>query len=225
MLGAVAGPGPGPGLGAGAGTGVASVGAPLALPVPGASPRLGPRDVAILSLCFVACAITAAFSVVLMAAVPALLALRRAALAMEQLAITAREELPGTMAAVRLSGMEISDLTMELSDLSQEITEGVRTSARAVKAAEDGIKKMKSYAQNRTVAMLEERASVSVQPSQPLPYVADVARQSKNALAGARTVASQASFLGGVLKYVPFIRSQGNSPSVRNPKHARSHGL
>lgn len=27
------------------------------------------------------------------------------------------EELPETMAAVRLSGMEISDLTMELSDL------------------------------------------------------------------------------------------------------------
>lgn len=30
-----------------------------------------------------------------------------------------REELPDTMAAVRLSGMEISDLTMELSDLGQ----------------------------------------------------------------------------------------------------------
>lgn len=29
----------------------------------------------------------------------------------------AREELPDTMAAVRLSGMELSDLTMELSDL------------------------------------------------------------------------------------------------------------
>lgn len=28
-----------------------------------------------------------------------------------------REELPDTMAAIRLSGMEISDLTMELSDL------------------------------------------------------------------------------------------------------------
>lgn len=28
-----------------------------------------------------------------------------------------REELPDTMAALRLSGMEISDLTMELSDL------------------------------------------------------------------------------------------------------------
>jgi hypothetical protein len=40
-----------------------------------------------------------------------------AARAAERLADTAREELPATMAAVRLSGMEISDLTMELSDL------------------------------------------------------------------------------------------------------------
>ena len=30
---------------------------------------------------------------------------------------TTREELPDTMAAIRLSGMEISDLTTELSDL------------------------------------------------------------------------------------------------------------
>jgi hypothetical protein len=43
--------------------------------------------------------------------------LRKAAEAFEKLANAAREELPGTMAAVRLSGMEISDLTMELSDL------------------------------------------------------------------------------------------------------------
>lgn len=44
-------------------------------------------------------------------------AIRQAAESIEKLANTAREELPATMAAVRLSGMEISDLTMELSDL------------------------------------------------------------------------------------------------------------
>ncbi|KAK1278430.1 hypothetical protein QJS04_geneDACA020195 [Acorus gramineus] len=36
---------------------------------------------------------------------------------MEKLLDVTREELPGTMASIRLSGMEISDLTMELSDL------------------------------------------------------------------------------------------------------------
>lgn len=44
-------------------------------------------------------------------------AFKRAAESMEKLMDAVREELPGTMAAVRLSGMEISDLTMELSDL------------------------------------------------------------------------------------------------------------
>lgn len=41
----------------------------------------------------------------------------RAAISFAKLADTAREELPSTMAAIRLSGMEISDLTLELSDL------------------------------------------------------------------------------------------------------------
>jgi hypothetical protein len=41
----------------------------------------------------------------------------RAATSFAKLADTARKELPSTLAAVRLSGMEISDLTLELSDL------------------------------------------------------------------------------------------------------------
>ena len=44
-------------------------------------------------------------------------AFKRASESMEKLMDVVREELPDTMAAVRLSGMEISDLTMELSDL------------------------------------------------------------------------------------------------------------
>lgn len=44
-------------------------------------------------------------------------AMSRTAIAFAKLADTAREELPSTMAAIRLSGMEISDLTLELSDL------------------------------------------------------------------------------------------------------------
>lgn len=43
--------------------------------------------------------------------------MRKAAISLSKLADTAREELPSTMAALRLSGMEISDLTLELSDL------------------------------------------------------------------------------------------------------------
>ncbi|KAJ6877263.1 hypothetical protein NC651_030104 [Populus alba x Populus x berolinensis] len=45
----------------------------------------------------------------------------KAATSLSKLADTAREELPSTMAAIRLSGMEISDLTLELSDLRDTI--------------------------------------------------------------------------------------------------------
>lgn len=44
-------------------------------------------------------------------------AFKKAAESAEKLLDVTREELPDTMAAIRLSGMEISDLTMELSDL------------------------------------------------------------------------------------------------------------
>lgn len=46
------------------------------------------------------------------------------------------------MAAIRLSGMEISDLTMELSDLGQEITQGVRSSTRVVRMAEEKLRRL-----------------------------------------------------------------------------------
>lgn len=55
-----------------------------------------------------------------------------------------RDELPSTMAAVRLSGMEISDLTMELSDIGQEITQGVKSSTRAVRVAEERLRRLTS---------------------------------------------------------------------------------
>lgn len=45
----------------------------------------------------------------------------RAAISFSKLADTASEELPSTMAAIRLSGMEISDLTLELSDLRYQM--------------------------------------------------------------------------------------------------------
>ncbi|CAI5984462.1 unnamed protein product [Closterium sp. NIES-64] len=150
-----------------------------------------PIDFPVLCLGFVACSITAALSVMLVAAVPALLAIRKAALALERLAEVAREEVPGTMAAVRLSGMEMSDLSMELSDLSQEISQGIRNSARAVRLAEDGLRRVGSLAASRTAAIIEERAVVPV-PS-VTPVIASAARSTKNAIRGARDVVSQPS--------------------------------
>ncbi|KAJ6744236.1 CHITINASE-LIKE PROTEIN [Salix purpurea] len=108
--------------------------------------KLSLSDQAFFLLSFIAFTTSIAFVSLVAAAVPTLYAMRRAATSLSKLADTAREELPGTMAAIRLSGMEISDLTLELSDLSQEITDGVNKSAQAVQAAEAGIRQIGSLA-------------------------------------------------------------------------------
>lgn len=94
----------------------------------------------VLVLNVIACAAAVSATWLFLSAIPTLLAFKRAAESLEKLMDVTREELPDTMAAVRLSGMEISDLTMELSDLGQEITQGVRSSTRAVRVAEERLR-------------------------------------------------------------------------------------
>ncbi|XWS44849.1 hypothetical protein CRYUN_Cryun15aG0084500 [Craigia yunnanensis] len=88
----------------------------------------------------IACAVAVSATWLFFSAIPTLLAFKRAAESLEKLMDVTRKELPGTMAAVRLTGMEISDLTMELSDLGQGITQGVRSSTRAVHSAEERLR-------------------------------------------------------------------------------------
>ncbi|KAI3919949.1 hypothetical protein MKW98_001205 [Papaver atlanticum] len=115
-----------------------SIGSPSSSSVPVIQLNLTNRHILVLNA--IACLAAVSTCWLCFSAVPALLAFRRAAESIERLLDDAREELPDTMAAVRLSGMEISDLTMELSDLGQEITQGVRRSTRAVRVAEDRIR-------------------------------------------------------------------------------------
>ncbi|PIN19954.1 hypothetical protein CDL12_07344 [Handroanthus impetiginosus] len=133
-----------------------------------AAPKLSLSDQAFLLLAFIGCTTSVAFTSLVVSAVPTLFAMRRAAISLSKLADTAREELPSTMAAIRLSGMEISDLTLELSDLSQEIADGVNKSAQAVQAAEAGIRQIGSLAHQQTMSMIEERASLPVISIQPV---------------------------------------------------------
>ncbi|KAL3339540.1 hypothetical protein AABB24_028240 [Solanum stoloniferum] len=131
-------------------------------------PKLSSSDQAFFLLAFIACTTSVAFTSLVVATVPTLFAMRRAAISLSKLADTAREELPSTMAAIRLSGMEISDLTLELSDLSQEIADGVNKSARAVQAAEAGIRQIGSRAHQQTMSMIQERADLPVISLQPV---------------------------------------------------------
>uniref|UniRef100_A0A0E0FBP0 Uncharacterized protein n=1 Tax=Oryza meridionalis TaxID=40149 RepID=A0A0E0FBP0_9ORYZ len=145
---------------------VASVGAG-AYPAAGlpAHLRAGVGDPVFFLLAFVAVATSAAFTSMVAVAIPTMLAMRRAANSFTLLADAALEELPSTMAAVRLSGMEISDLTLELSDLSQEIADGVNKSAKVAQAVETGLGQMRDLAMQQATSMIEERANLQTIPN------------------------------------------------------------
>ncbi|KAK7341205.1 hypothetical protein VNO80_24131 [Phaseolus coccineus] len=143
-------------------------------------PKLTFSDQAFFLLAFIASTTSVAFASLVFAAVPTLFAMRNAAISLSKLADTAREELPSTMTAIRLSGMEISDLTLELSDLSQEIADGFNKSSQALQAVEAGIRRMGSKAQQQTVSMIQERANLPIISLQPA--VAGAARKTTRAV-------------------------------------------
>ncbi len=89
-----------------------------------------------LSILLVAVSLTA----VLVVALPALQELARAARSAQTLFDTLTRELPPTLEAIRLTGLEISDLT-------DDISEGVKSAGQVVKQVDQGIGEAKKRAQ------------------------------------------------------------------------------
>ena len=81
-----------------------------------------------LSILLVAASLTA----VLIAAVPALQEIARAARSVEKLADTLSRELPPTLEAIRLTGLEITELT-------DDVTEGVESASQVVKQVDQSL--------------------------------------------------------------------------------------
>ncbi|HEY9890613.1 MAG TPA: DUF948 domain-containing protein [Candidatus Sericytochromatia bacterium] len=90
-----------------------------------------------LSILLVAVSLTA----VLIAALPALQELARAARSIEKLADTLRRELPPTLEAIRLTGLEISDLT-------DDVSEGVKSASQVVQQVDQSLSGAKTQAKN-----------------------------------------------------------------------------
>lgn len=88
-----------------------------------------------LSILLVAVSLTA----VLVAALPALQELARAARSVEKLADTLRRELPPTLEAIRLTGLEISDLT-------DDVSEGVKNASEVAKQVDQSLSTAKNQA-------------------------------------------------------------------------------
>jgi uncharacterized protein YoxC len=90
-----------------------------------------------LSILFVAVSLTA----VLIAAIPALQELARAARSAEKLFDTLSRELPPTLNAIRTTGMEITDLT-------DDVSEGVKSASQVVQQVDQSLDNAKKQAQN-----------------------------------------------------------------------------
>lgn len=90
-----------------------------------------------LSILLVAVSLTA----VLVAALPALQELARAARSAEKLFDTLRRDLPPTLEAIRLTGLEISDLT-------DDVSEGVKSAGQVVKQVNQSVTGTKKQAKN-----------------------------------------------------------------------------
>ncbi|MEH2179915.1 DUF948 domain-containing protein [Nostoc sp.] len=93
-----------------------------------------------LSLLLVATSLTA----VLVAAIPALQELARAARSAEKLFDTLSRELPPTLEAIRVTGLEITDLT-------DDVSEGVKSASQVVKQVDQSLDTARIQAQNLQV--------------------------------------------------------------------------
>lgn len=102
-----------------------------------------------LSILLVAVSLTA----VLIALLPAVQELARAARSAEKLFDTLRRELPPTLEAIRLTGMEISDLT-------DDVNEGVKSATQVVKQVDRSVGTAKKQAQNVQVSTKSVLAGV-----------------------------------------------------------------
>jgi uncharacterized protein YoxC len=90
-----------------------------------------------LSILLLAVSLTA----LLVAAIPALQQLASAARSAEKLFDTLSRELPPTLEAVRLTGLEITDLT-------DDVSEGVQSASGVVKQVDQSLNSAKKQAQN-----------------------------------------------------------------------------
>lgn len=98
-----------------------------------------------LSLCLVSVSLTALLCV----ALPTLLELARAARSAEKLFDTLREELPRTLDSLRLTGLEIAELTEEINtgvksatDVAKQVDQSLYYAGKQVKGAQSGTRRL-----------------------------------------------------------------------------------
>ncbi len=119
----------------------------------------------VLSLLFV----TVSLTIVLVVAIPALRELARASRSAEKLFDTLRREFPPTLQAIRLTGLEISDLT-------EDVSEGVQSAGQVVKQVDQSLtdvrqqtQRLQSSTRSVVVGIKAAWRTFTRSPKQPSP--------------------------------------------------------
>lgn len=118
-----------------------------------------------LSICLVAMSLTA----VLVVALPALQELGRAARSAEKLFDTLRREFPPTLEAIRLTGLEISELTDDLNEGVKSASDVVKQVDQSITDTKQQVKKV-GKASRQVVAGVKAAWQTWQTPSSPSPH-------------------------------------------------------
>jgi uncharacterized protein YoxC len=92
-------------------------------------------------------------TILLLTAIPTFKELGKAATSIVRLADTLTRELPATLEAIRMTGLE-------LSELSDELNQGAKSAGEAVKQVNDGIKGVRQGASNASIATKSALAGI-----------------------------------------------------------------
>ena len=198
----------------------------------------------------VACVVGSAVAAFLLALIPVLQAVKGAADEIAGLAAAIREEVPDTLAAVRLSGLELTDCLEEVGELTHEVGAGVKSTGRAVtytvdtagalgKAAADGVKRAIPVVKEKATPVVQrvlERAPVAVEGVEARleenasteeysgPVVVAAARATKSGVQyarGALRAAGVAKKVGQAYKAVRDINKAGADEVRRDERGPR----
>ncbi|GMH40420.1 hypothetical protein BSKO_08324 [Bryopsis sp. KO-2023] len=146
-------------------------------------------------------------SIFMIAALPTLVAVRRAARRMEVVMVLMEKEMPDTMRALRLSSLEITDCIEEFTDLGSDVVSGVRASASAVVAADRGVRQAAMAVTEGVIPAIKARAPAAreslegslrdrARQDYAQPIAKKVGRSTARKVKAARTILKTAN-LGG----------------------------
>lgn len=182
---------------------------------------------AMYALCGVGCLLGSALSAVLLSLIPTLRSVRRAMDEVAYLAASVREEVPDTLAAVRVSGLELTDVMEEVGELTADVGGGLRSAGRGVTASVAAAQTVGRYAaaaipevrrraqplvgsvRDQTVRVLEERADMEPYSG---PIISNTAKTAKKGVSAARNALKSADVARNVGRLYKTIRAPPKKP-------------